>query len=331
MSIYKIEEMKRIVTYNALGEKRLKKDLVIELLKHIIYCIYAPLCQLLIGIAAKRQRPKRFKVAICAIFKNEAENLQEWISYHKLIGVEHFYLYNNFSDDDYLRVLEPFIAKDEVTLIGWQYKYGQMSAYTNCLERFSSDANWIAFIDLDEFICLREEISLGNWLRKFRRYPSVMLNWKFFGTSSLLERDPSKLTIEQFDSSWACFTDVGKSIVNTSFVFDECYHVHRFRARLWGLPLYAVDEFGSFVIFWIYRRHNDCRESKAQLNHYWSRSYAEFIYKENMRGDALSEKNEKIRKGLMQQRFTYHESQNTVKDHTIQRHLLALKLIMERV
>ena len=38
---------------------------------------------------------KKYKISICGIFKNESCFLKEWIEYHEILGVEHFYLYNN--------------------------------------------------------------------------------------------------------------------------------------------------------------------------------------------------------------------------------------------
>ena len=46
-----------------------------------------------------------YLLSICAIFKNEGHYLKEWIEFHKLQGVEHFFLYNNNSTDDYEQVL----------------------------------------------------------------------------------------------------------------------------------------------------------------------------------------------------------------------------------
>ncbi len=57
--------------------------------------------------------------AVCAIFKNESVFLKEWLEYHLLIGVEHFYLYNNFSEDNYQDILAPYIEKGQVTLTEW--------------------------------------------------------------------------------------------------------------------------------------------------------------------------------------------------------------------
>ena len=55
----------------------------------------------LIFILFSSLEAKSYNVSACAIFQNEAPYLKEWIEYHRLIGVEHFYLYNNGSTDNY--------------------------------------------------------------------------------------------------------------------------------------------------------------------------------------------------------------------------------------
>ncbi|MBQ3442569.1 MAG: glycosyltransferase family 92 protein [Selenomonadaceae bacterium] len=52
-----------------------------------------------------------YDLAVVAIFKDEARYLREWLDYHLAAGVEHFYLYNNDSSDDYATVLAPYVKK----------------------------------------------------------------------------------------------------------------------------------------------------------------------------------------------------------------------------
>lgn len=40
-------------------------------------------------------------VALCVIVKNQAADLQEWLQYHRFIGVEKVYLYDNNSTVGY--------------------------------------------------------------------------------------------------------------------------------------------------------------------------------------------------------------------------------------
>ncbi len=60
-------------------------------------------------------------LAVAAIFRNEAPYLAEWIEFHRLVGVEKFYLFNNLSADEYLTVLQPYIDDDIVELIEWPH------------------------------------------------------------------------------------------------------------------------------------------------------------------------------------------------------------------
>ena len=55
----------------------------------------------------KRKYP--FYLTLCAIAKNEGRYLQEWIEYHKMLGVEKFFIYDNDSADNTLEILQPYI------------------------------------------------------------------------------------------------------------------------------------------------------------------------------------------------------------------------------
>src|SRR5271165_3682750 len=85
----------------------------------------------------------KYQLSMCAIFQDEAPYLKEWIEFHKLMGVEHFYLYNHRSKDDYKKVLEPYILSGLVELtdkpkVANQVKIFnrlQCACYTECLEK----------------------------------------------------------------------------------------------------------------------------------------------------------------------------------------------------
>ena len=61
----------------------------------------------------------RRKLALCTIFQDEARYLREWIEFHRLQGVEHFFLYDNRSHDEPGRVLKPWLDAGVVTLRQW--------------------------------------------------------------------------------------------------------------------------------------------------------------------------------------------------------------------
>lgn len=47
----------------------------------------------------------KYTTSICAIVRNEARYILEWIAYHKAVGIDHFYIYDNQSTDETTDIL----------------------------------------------------------------------------------------------------------------------------------------------------------------------------------------------------------------------------------
>lgn len=91
-------------------------------------------------------------LAVVAILKNEAPYLQEWLDYHLIAGVKHFYLYDNESPDNQAEVVKPYVAAGLVDYIPAPGKVMQMQTYNDAVKRFKFHCRYMAFIDGDEFI-----------------------------------------------------------------------------------------------------------------------------------------------------------------------------------
>ncbi|MCB1114924.1 MAG: glycosyltransferase family 92 protein [Chlamydiia bacterium] len=154
------------------------------------------------------------KLAVCAIFNNEAPQLKEWVDYHHdVLGVNLFYLYSNNSQDDYRAVLEPYIKEGLVHLIEWestpehgvfglddfQHVPYQIGAYRDCLKnRAKKKAEWVAMIDIDEYIVPVDGVDQFYTLleqEKRNKTGSLRMHWKVFGTSGVWAlKEGEKLT-----------------------------------------------------------------------------------------------------------------------------------------
>lgn len=155
--------------------------------------------------------PKKYTLSIATIFKNEARYLKEWIEYHRIVGVEHFYLYNNGSTDSYRTILAPYIREGLVTLIDWPdgpipaeeqrkvYAWVFRTQVPSCIDackRGSLETKWLAMIDLDEFMVPVTASSMQEVLHQYENAPGVMLHWHIYGTSRVPFLLPKKLLIE---------------------------------------------------------------------------------------------------------------------------------------
>ncbi len=216
-------------------------------------------------ISPRRGAPDSY-LALCAIYRDEAPYLREWIEFHRLAGVERFFLYDNRSNDDHLRVLAPYVESGIAVVHDWHPYLGQIAAYEHCIRHHGDAARWIAFIDADEFLFSPQGESLQETLRKFEEFPGVAVNWALFGTSGHVEPPPG-LVIESYleraedpDSHWY------KSIVDPGRVV-AC-DVHGFHYDTSS----AVDENGYPVgLGWT----KSISRSRLRLNHYVTKSEAE--------------------------------------------------------
>ena len=145
---------------------------------------------LLLRNASEKNR-KTYYFSLCAIFKNEAPYFKEWIEYHRMLGVDHIYLYNNFSTDNYMDILTPYIEEGYVTLTDWPYEMSQIPAYEHCYEHYRNETFWLMFLDLDEFICPIYKTNIKEWIKPFEKYPSVLMYWLMFGTNGIVKADPN--------------------------------------------------------------------------------------------------------------------------------------------
>lgn len=144
----------------------------------------------------------QYELAICAIFRDDARFLNEWIDYHKHVGVQHFYLYNNLSKDNYFDVLWPYIKNGDVTLCDWPFDYPegdgnawntvQCNAYSDCLRKSTHVAHWLAIIDTDEYLIPVNTATLPETLVYFNEVSAVAVNWQMYGTSYVPEVLPDE-------------------------------------------------------------------------------------------------------------------------------------------
>ena len=136
-------------------------------------------------------------LSVCAIYKNEARYLAEWIEFHLLAGVEHFFLYDNDSTDDHRDVLAPYERAGVVTVTDWPRFPPQVPAYDHCLATHRHDWRWMAFIDLDEFLFSPRLAPVPEVLRDYEHRAGVGALWIVFGTSGY-KTPPAGLVLENY-------------------------------------------------------------------------------------------------------------------------------------
>src|ERR1043165_6925717 len=136
-------------------------------------------------------------LGVAAIYRWEAENLREWVAFHRVVGVERFFLYDNASEDEHLEALAPFIDDGSVTVHPWPVFPGQGSAYDHALACHGHETRWIAFLDVDEFLFSPTGRTLPDVLADFEEFSAVEVSRIDFGPSGHKTK-PSGPVIESY-------------------------------------------------------------------------------------------------------------------------------------
>jgi hypothetical protein len=207
-------------------------------------------------------------LSIVAIYRDEAVYLREWVEFHRLAGVERFFLYDNFSVDDHLDVLAPYIEDDIVVVHDWPVFPGQIPAYDDALRRHRDESRWIAFIDLDEFLFSPTGQPLPEILRDYEEHPAVLANWAVFGSSGHRTRPPG-LVIENYLRRMEAEEgrQQSKTILDPTRA-ERCGGAHYFFYKEGT----AVDELHRPVP---YGRTSSLAFDRLRVNHYYTKSIEE--------------------------------------------------------
>jgi hypothetical protein len=124
---------------------------------------------------------------VVAILKNETMNLKEWLDHYIWQGASHFYIADNESDDNLLEVLDPYIQKGLVDIIGVKGNTGQIPSYryfTDLIQSQQNPPEWILIADGDEF-WFGEHKLLKDALLEYPENVHVIYRcWREFGPSS---------------------------------------------------------------------------------------------------------------------------------------------------
>lgn len=219
----------------------------------------------------------RYKLAVTAIIKNESRYLAEWIDYHLLAGIDHFYLYNNGSTDSTAEVLKPYIENGTVDLIDFPGQVKQLPAYHDALHRYMNECKYMAFIDADEFIRpLDAALSIYDVTERVLssvndpKAVGMIIPWRVFGSSGYVDMPTGGGVINNFlyraddNRTWN-----SKVIINPR------------RVIFFMTPHYVSHIHGNYIVDEQGRKHgtapNVYTPQNICIHHYYTKSKAEWI------------------------------------------------------
>jgi hypothetical protein len=241
--------------------------------------------------AIRQLRTPRYVLAVYSIMQNEAHVIREWMDIHLREGVEHFFLLDHGSTDDWRDRVKEHIRAGRVTVRRLPSE-GSLDKLRVLNADFALDgAEWVILQDLDEFTYATGPIAIPQFLRRLPADVSqVSVPWVTFGSGGNL-RQPTHLVagckraediglrpvLDDKERPWHV-----KSIVRARKLRRMHAHIHEVSGHT-VLPVDDLTQIGGR--FYIENRHAlRIQDFRILQNHYIHQSLDYYCCKMKRRG-----------------------------------------------
>jgi len=168
-----------------------------------------------------------YNLSIVAMFKNESSIIKQWIKHYIDEKVDHFYLIDNGSNDNYYDEIKEY--NDKITIIkdNFRKKIGTQNFLINkhYLDKIKKETDWVIVCDIDEYIFdINYDSDIITYIRnlenKYKNLAKIMLPWKNFAAHKNKNIIPNDIPISLFARTNIINSNplYGKSIVKTKYL-----------------------------------------------------------------------------------------------------------------
>ena len=228
---------------------------------------------------------KRIRCAIVATAKLENNYIKEWVEYHKSIGIDKIFLFDNndIEGEKFDEVISDYINTGFVKIIN---KRGEVATSTYnlqshiCREGYmlasSENYNWIAIIDIDEYITFSNNFkNIKEFLSqsKFDNFDCIRLSWKLYNDSDLLKVEHNCYNLRNRFKTWKPHI-IGKTIFRSKLV-NIIKDLNGHGSKL----AKASDEEGNELLYEerVSIVNRNPKDINAWINHYKTKTIEEFV------------------------------------------------------
>jgi len=211
------------------------------------------------------------KCVIVAVARDENVYINEWVKHHLDLGFDEIRIYDNHSKIPLQTEIDklPMAYKSRVAVEVEPISYNpQISSYQKALEYYKGKAEWLVYIDIDEFFVI--EKPLKEILNRRENIGALFICWQFYnanGQEKFLDKPVRERFTRKCDMLDNC---KGKSIVRPESVLAVGVHY----------PIL----FNKYVM--VNSNNIACHNAAVSpvfadiyINHYYTKSYEEWTWK----------------------------------------------------
>lgn len=215
----------------------------------------------------------KYFLSMLTIIRDENDYIEDWISYYiEELGFDHFYIYDNESSTPVKTFLEKIEFKylDKITFVDWETsESSQHDSHMDFLRNYRDETKWIFTADPDEYVIIKDKSkTLKEFLEENSQYSAIECIWHHFNANGQ-EKKTEGTDIERFTKEvpWHYAKDHGKRFAQTNRIKEFINYNAVTRANTTIAASTPEDELWNMS------------EDFFQLNHYYTRSYEEWLKK----------------------------------------------------
>ena len=248
-------------------------------------------------------------IVICTVLLNEKLYVDEWILYHRAIGVDHIYIYDNNLIDTFGYLNQSYPGF--VSVYHWPGKLSQIPAYEHFHSLHKTEPLWVAMIDCDEFLVFRDNRTAKEYIHhiianasldksnvmKGSLVGSVFISWYRFGADGETNYSTGYV-LDRFRTREMVLNS-GKTIIYApALIVESLLFLHYVMVKPGWHSVYADGQpCGNSKYFLFAHRdkafYEKCpgfrapTDQTAVIHHYFTKSWEEWV-KKVQRGRAKS-------------------------------------------
>jgi len=225
------------------------------------------------------------KTCILVIVKNEELYLDMFIKYHLDLGINHIFIFEDVNSISHKKITEKYsrVTLNPIELLykDTEIKRNQHEYLRRALEYIQKnyDYDFCFVIDIDEYITLKENSSLGEVLEKYSKMDCLVLQWMNYGANGHIYQPEYNKPLE------AVYTKKAGMSVNDSQVITTkmCVNLKTWNRKFWCNNHICNEKCKWCKPGFIHDRKTPVY-GEIFLRHYITKSFEEYVNKVYIRG-----------------------------------------------
>jgi hypothetical protein len=125
----------------------------------------------------------KYNLSIISMFKNESSIINQWIKHYLDEGVDHFYLIDNGSTDNYEDEIKDYMKYITLIIDPYRQEINTQNILINkyFFEKVKKESEWVIICDIDEYIFNTDiDNNIFDYLKNLNNISKLIIPWKCF-------------------------------------------------------------------------------------------------------------------------------------------------------